>query len=439
MFNFIKEKTTATPPPTPPPGELTSARAAQQPVLNGTAVTDPTSRQSLQPPPAADTPISSSRAESFHSAAESASELGLQETPASSARASQREEEEELRLPTSSEPALKTVIPRPPPRSKIPAPPKLTSEQETKYATVLATVSTWESLPASTAKKAPSEPLADHERMWLTRECLLRYLRATKWNTANALTRLQSTLVWRREYGADKFTFDYISPENETGKQVILGYDMHARPCLYLQPGKQNTDMSDRQIHHLCFMLDQTVAMMPPGQENACLIINFKGAGAGKMPTSGQARAVLNILQGHNPERLGRALISELPWYVNAFFKVISPFIDPVTRDKMKFNEDLRAFVPAENLWRAHEGDLNFEYEHPTYWRSLEREVGRRKAAYVERWVAGGKRMGEYEEYLRGGERASLAQEERKGKEKEVEKEAEAERLARKVEEVKLS
>lgn len=351
----------------------------------------------------AGTPLSSAKAESFHSATSSLSQLDPDDTPASSANTA----EPEFTLPTDG--PLKTPIPTP--TSQPPPPAKLSGEQESKYATVLAKVSTWQTLPESTAKFAKQAPITDHERMWLTRECLLRYLRATKWNTANALKRLQATLSWRREYGADNFTFDYISPENETGKQVILGYDNDARPCLYLNPAKQNTDMSDRQIHHLCFMLDRTIDMLPPGQENACLIINFKGAASGKIPTVGQARQVLNILQGHNPERLGMALISDLPWYVNTFFKLISPFIDPVTREKMKFNPNMREFVPPERLLKSNTGDLNFEYDHALYWPALEAQTTKRREMYRERWEKAGKNIGEYEEYLRGGEHASLQQE----------------------------
>jgi hypothetical protein len=366
--------------------------------------------QMLSPDTSAVTPALSSM-ESFHSAESSLSQLETEETPASSAEVTEagkpEDEEEEFKLPTEG--PLKTPLPTP--STKPPTLTKLTGDQESKYAQVLAKVSTWSTLPTSTAKGASQAPMTDDERMWLTRECLLRYLRATKWNVPNALKRLQSTLSWRREYGADRFTFDYISPENETGKQVILGYDNNARPCLYLNPAKQNTEMSDRQIHHLCFMLDRTVDMMPPGQENACLIINFAGAASGKIPTVGQARQVLNILQGHNPERLGKALISELPWYVNTFFKLIRPFIDPVTREKMNFNPSLRDHVPPTQLWKHHEGDLDFEYDHNTYWPALQKITESRRERMRERWVKGGKRIGEYEEYLRGGEQLSLQQE----------------------------
>jgi len=156
--------------------------------------------------------------------------------------------------------------------------------------------------------------------MWLTRDCLLRYLRATKWSPTEAPKRLLATLTWRREYGLDTFTPSYISPENETGKQVILGYDFEGRPCLYLNPSKQNTAKSDRQLHHLVFMLERVIDLMGPGQETSALLINFKESSSGSNPSVGQGKQTLVILQGHYPERLGRALISEResPTYIHS-------------------------------------------------------------------------------------------------------------------------
>jgi hypothetical protein len=348
-----------------------------------------------------------SRPQSAHSAP-SFKSASSQHTPASSLPAAATEVEEEWKMPTTG--PLKTPIPRPAADTNPTPPSTLTPEQETKYTAVLTQVSQWTTIPSSTAKNAPQVPLEDHERMFLTRECLLRYLRATKWKTADALKRLQGTLSWRREYGADTFTHDYISIENETGKQVQLGYDQQQRPCLYLRPGKQNTKISDRQIHHLCYMLDRLIDMMPPGVESNCLIIDFKTSSNSNIPSVAQARAVLNILQTHNPERLGRALICDTPWYVNTFFKLISPFIDPVTREKMKFNQTMTGFVPKSQLWDQFKGDVNFEYDHSVYWPALGAECAKRREAYRRRWEEGGKKIGESEVYLRGGNHPSLQQ-----------------------------
>jgi hypothetical protein len=192
-----------------------------------------------------------------------------------------------------------------------PAPaPALTADQQAKYDELLADVRTWDSLPTTSAKTTETSPVTDDERMWLTRECLLRYLRAAKWNVQQATQRLRSTLVWRREFGTDTFTADYISEENSTGKQVLLGFDNEGRPCLYLLPQNQNTKESPKQVEHLVYMLERTIDLHPPGQEGLALLIDFKNTGAGGTPSLGTAKQVLNILQNHYPERLGRALLT---------------------------------------------------------------------------------------------------------------------------------
>ena len=120
-----------------------------------------------------------------------------------------------------------------------------------------------------------------------------------------------ATLTWRREYGLIQFTHDYISPENETGKQVILGYDNEARPCLYLNPSKQNTERTPRQLQHLFYNLERVIDLMGPGQESLALLINFMDTRRGQGASIAQARETMSVLQNHYPERLGRALITE--------------------------------------------------------------------------------------------------------------------------------
>lgn len=218
----------------------------------------------------------------------------------------------------------KTSVPlaRPMPDRKPTPKPALTPDQDKKYNELLATVTAWTAIPSTTQKNAQSDPLTELERLWLTRECLLRYLRATSWASADAAAkRLQATMTWRREYGLTKFTPDYISPENETGKQVLFGYDNEGRPCHYMNPGKQNTELSDRQLHHLVYMLESAIDLMGPGQEMVALLINYKSATSAKSPPMSQSRETLNILQSHYPERLGRALMSDsmLPYFVRLY------------------------------------------------------------------------------------------------------------------------
>lgn len=87
---------------------------------------------------------------------------------------------------------------------------------------------------------------------------------------------------------------------------------------------------------------------------------------------------------------------------MNGFFKLITPFIDPHTREKLKFNEDMRQYVPAEQLWDTFKGDLEFEYDHSVYWPALTKLCSERREARLQRWIAGGKQIGESEDYLAG-------------------------------------
>ncbi|AEO56552.1 hypothetical protein MYCTH_2301639 [Thermothelomyces thermophilus ATCC 42464] len=305
---------------------------------------------------------------------------------------------------------LKVPLPFPTPESRPKERPVLTTEQQQKYDWLLQQVKGWTEVPST---KGKAGPLTDGEKFWLTKECLLRYLRATKWHEKEADKRLLETLAWRREYGVEELTAEHISPENETGKQVILGYDKEARVCHYLNPGRQNTEPSPRQVQHLVYMVERVIDIMPPGQETLALLINFKQgkSRSNTAPSLSLAREVLHILQHHYPERLGRALIINMPWIVTGFFKLITPFIDPNTREKLKFNEDMSQYVPTEQMWSEFStGELEFDYDHSVYWPALHKLCKERREARWQRWVAGGRQLGESEDYLAGGTETGVAQ-----------------------------
>ena len=210
--------------------------------------------------------------------------------------------------------------PAPAPATQIPAPAPLTTEQETQYNSVHNQVSSWTGVPVSTAPDAEHAPITEAEQEFLTRECLLRYLRATRWKAADAVARLQQTLAWRREYDFAGLTAEATQEENATGKQWVLGYDNAGRPCHYLNPARQNTPRSDRQIRHLVFMLERAIDLLPSGQETVVLLINFAESSKGQGASFQQGKQTLHILQNHYPERLGKALLCNREASLLAFF-----------------------------------------------------------------------------------------------------------------------
>ena len=111
-----------------------------------------------------------------------------------------------------------------------------------------------------------------------------------------------------------------------------------------------------------------------------------------------------------------------MPWHITMFMKLVFPFIDPRTKEKIVFNENMRNHVPPEQLRKSHGGDLEFEYEHDVYWPALVKLAKERRKYQYERWVKGGKMIGEFETYLKGGQEESLKSTLYRGTEKVEEK-----------------
>ncbi|KAF5391499.1 hypothetical protein D9757_002415 [Collybiopsis confluens] len=249
-----------------------------------------------------------------------------------------------------------------------------------------------------------SGELMEEEKFWLSYECQLRYLRATKWKVDEAIKRLESTLKWRRGFGLyNHVTPEYIEPEAVTGKEILFGFDAHGRPAFYMVPSRQNTTESTRQVEFAFFMLERAIDLMDVGVESLDLLINF--ADKAKNPSMSTARTVLSILQTHYPERLGKALVINVPYLVNLFFKIITPFIDPVTVQKLKFNPNVvqeQIFAENQVMKDYWGGNQDFEYQHEKYWPALIQLCQSRKAQWLENWKRLGGTIGIHESAYKG-------------------------------------
>ncbi|KAF5352581.1 hypothetical protein D9756_006118 [Leucocoprinus leucothites] len=217
-----------------------------------------------------------------------------------------------------------------------------------------------------------SDPYHPWELRWLQKpDTIPRYMRASKWNLTDAQKRIKATLEWRREFQPDLIPPDEVKIESETGKIIITGFDRDGRPIIYMRPGRENTETSPRQLRHLVWCLERAKDLMPPGQESLVIIVDYASTTLRTNPSISVARKVLNILQQHYVETLGRALVVNLPRLLNFFYKGISPFLDPVTRDKMRFNPDLVELIPESQLDADFGGSYHFEFDPESYWNQI--------------------------------------------------------------------
>lgn len=328
---------------------------------------------------------------------------------------------------SSKKPLIKCTIPFDQPVNEIkPQDFDLDEEQQEKYNLVLAHFAEYikKQIPVNDLSGAATHPILPEEVAWLTKECFLRYLRATKWKLDAAIKRLEDSIVWRRTFGVvdvpghtkKLLTADLVADENETGKHLIIGYDNDNRPCLYLRNGYQNTQASIKQVQFLVFMLERVIQFMPPGQDTLALLIDFKGApkelniAPPKFPSLSISKQVLHILQNHYPERLGRGLFTNIPWIGYTFFKIVGPFIDPYTRLKTIYDQPFENFVPKEQLDKEFNGLLDFQYQHDVYWPEMNRMAEVKYQLYLNNFERLGGGIGLSEFDLRGASAANTAE-----------------------------
>jgi len=308
--------------------------------------------------------------------------------------------------------AFTGVFPHPAPGCSPTEPPpqhvKLTADQQKKYDAMLEHFSQ-PGLQFPLTLQAPANGEKRELNEWetcrlLTRESLLRYLRAAKWDLNSAKKRLTDTIVWRREYGVDSIEPEQIEAEAESGKETVLGFDKRGRPLHYMTPHLNNTQESPRQMKFAVWILERCIDMMPAGVEQLALLINFQHKS--RNPTSiANAKLMLYILQNHYVERLGIALCINVPWIFKTFYAAVQPFIDPVTRDKCKFDEAIKSEVPLEQLNSDYGGHVDPTYDHAKYWPDLVRTCDRLREKQLERFrtLCDGK-VGASEWVIRGGD-----------------------------------
>ncbi|CAH01160.1 phosphatidylinositol transporter [Kluyveromyces lactis] len=249
--------------------------------------------------------------------------------------------------------------------------------------------------------------LGDWEKFWLSRECILRYLRATAWNAEQTIRRLHNTLLWRRQFGlADyanlKETATSVANENDTGKISLLGYDRKSQLVLILKNGRQNTDPSFEQIRQIVWFLEAASILAPKGTECWTLIIDLKNhhidnGGTRSLyeyPPLSLAKQVINIFQDHYPERLYKCLICNVPNSAWTFLKLVYPLIEPEPRKKILYNDPLEIHIESDQLGAEYGGRLDFNYDNSIYWPDLIQTVESRKKVQYEKFEALGANVG---------------------------------------------
>lgn len=288
---------------------------------------------------------------------------------------------------------------------KDPKPAELTDKQTELLNRLIAHFSSPDFLPPERSTDAKPKdkskvglPLTEWEKCsLLNREALVRCLRADKWDLSKCQARIQETIAWRRDCGCDGIGIaehaDLIKAEAQAGKMFTLGFDNLGRPIVHMRPRYQSSATTNNRFPMAFWLIDRAIDLMPPGVESVLLLIDL--AGPQESPSVKQQREFVRTLGAHYCERLGQALVVNVPTLFVWFLKLLKPVIDPVTFAKAVVDKaDPLKFAPAEQLDACLGGTSGFEFDISTYWPVLVMECTRRREERLDNWIRSGKSIG---------------------------------------------
>jgi len=165
---------------------------------------------------------------------------------------------------------------------------------------------------------------------------LIRFLRARGGDVYKATELVKEDLAWRASYRPQDLRCRWIETQATTGKMRVSDtYDVHGRPVIVMHHKYENSKDETGQVQYLVWTLEHAIRRMTPPVSKYSVFINQEGFSLFSGPSMKVSKEVAKCLSGRYPERLGHAVIWQPPFYFRAFYKIISPFIDTRTKQKI--------------------------------------------------------------------------------------------------------
>lgn len=201
---------------------------------------------------------------------------------------------------------------------------------------------------------------------------MLRYLRANQLDSRKAIAHMQRNIIFRREKNVAQLSL--LKPENILGFKMTdltmtyphwhQGYDKTGRPVLYKMYGKFDASKVKKlcggnydnvMLYHLweqeatCNLCYQQSIKLNKIIETSTGIIDVKNMSMFQITRDflNLVQQMAEIDQQQYPETLGRLYIINTPSAFPMVWKMVKPWIDPVTASKIHILSSPREYEPA--------------------------------------------------------------------------------------------
>ncbi|KAL8230462.1 hypothetical protein R6Q57_000240 [Mikania cordata] len=173
-----------------------------------------------------------------------------------------------------------------------------------------------------------------------------RFLRARDMDIDKACAMFLKHLKWRKTFIPNgSISVSEVQNEIAQNKMFMQGSDKLGRPITVVFGGKHfcNKKGGVEELNSRLIVINNlsnvNIIRIPTGQEKFVVIGDLQGWGYSCSDIHGYL-AALSILQDYYPERLGKMFILHVPYVFMAAWKMVYPFIDEKTKEKIVFVEN---------------------------------------------------------------------------------------------------
>lgn len=170
---------------------------------------------------------------------------------------------------------------------------------------------------------------------------LRRFLRARNLDVEKASALFLKYLNWKHTFVPNgSISESEISNEIAQKKMFCQGHDKKGRPISVVLGGKHIPNKAKGGLvefkRFVVYILEKIITRMPPGEEKFIGIADVQGWGYSNCDVRAYLGS-LSILQDCYPERLGKMYLVHVPYVFMTVWKMVYPFIDSNTRNKIVF------------------------------------------------------------------------------------------------------
>uniref|UniRef100_A0A674MWR4 Motile sperm domain containing 2 n=1 Tax=Takifugu rubripes TaxID=31033 RepID=A0A674MWR4_TAKRU len=183
----------------------------------------------------------------------------------------------------------------------------------------------------------------------------------------DALKMIDESLQWRKEFGVNDLTESVIPRWMfETGAVFLHGYDKEGNKLFWFKVKlhvKDPKTVLDKK-KYVAFWLER-YAKKEPGMP-LTVVFDMSDSGISNIDMD-FVRYIINCFKVYYPKFLSKMIIVDMPWIMNAAWKIVKTWLGPEAISKLRFasKSEVQTFIGPEYL-PAHMGGTDpFKYSYP--------------------------------------------------------------------------